>query len=67
MIRLLEILDLTQYKDVFKKERISGSLLQDIDEEILEEELGITSKLHRLKLMRVIDGRESLDKLFIKN
>ena len=67
MIDLLEILRLTKYKDAFICEEISGALLQDLDEEILETELGITSKLHRLKLLRVIDGRQSLDELFKKS
>ena len=67
MIDLLEILRLTKYKDAFIHEEISGALLQDLDEEILETELGITSKLHRLKLLRVIDGRQPLDELFKKS
>ena len=67
MIDLLEILRLTKYKDAFIREEISGALLQDLDEEILETELGITSKLHRLKLLRVIDGRQPLDELFKKS
>ena len=64
MIDLLEILLLAKYKNAFIREEISGALLQDLDEEILETELGITSKLHRLKLLRVIDGRQPLDELF---
>ena len=64
MIDLLEILLLAKYKNAFIREEISGALLQDLDEEILETELGITSRLHRLKLLRVIDGRQPLDELF---
>ena len=64
MIDLLEILGLTKYKNVFIDEEISGALLQELDEEILKVELGITSRLHRLKLLRVIDGRQPLDELF---
>ena len=64
MIDLLEILGLKKYKNVFMSEEISGALLQELDEEILEMELGITSRLHRLKLLRVIDGRQPLDELF---
>ena len=64
MIDLLEILGLTKYKNIFIHEEISGALLLELDEEILEVELGITSKLHRLKLLRVIDGRQPLDELF---
>ena len=64
MIDLLEILGLTKYKNIFIHEEISGALMLELDEEILEVELGITSKLHRLKLLRVIDGRQPLDELF---
>ena len=64
MIDLLEILGLTKYKNVFIDEEISGALLQELDEEIIKVELGITSRLHRLKLLRVIDGRQPLDELF---
>ena len=61
---MLKALGLKQYKKAFKKERVSGALLQEIDEEMLKNELGITSRLHRMKLLRVIDGKQSLDELF---
>lgn len=45
------------------EEKISGSLLQDCTEDMLENDLQIKSKLHRLKIMRVIDGRQPLTQL----
>ena len=61
---MLKALGLKQYKKTFRKEKISGALLQEIDEEVLKNELGITSRLHRMKLLRVIDGKQLLDELF---
>ena len=61
MLELLDKTGLGQYKKVFIREQISGGLLKEVDGEILEKELGITSKLHRLKLLRIIEGRESLE------
>lgn len=51
------------HKEVFKKEQIIGSLLMELDEEILEKELGISQKLHRIKLLRIIEGRQSISNL----
>ena len=45
---------MSMYKDIFTQEQIDGHLLCELDEEILEKELGITSKLHRKKLMLVV-------------
>ena len=60
---MLDQLGLSQYKESFMEEKISGSLLQDCTEDMLENDLQIKSKLHRLKIMRVIDGRQPLTQL----
>ena len=57
VLHLLDSLGLSQYKENFSKEKIDGALLMDLDSEILEFELMMESKLHRLKLMRVIAGK----------
>ena len=59
---MLDNLKLSQYKEKFEEEQINGSLLLDLDDEILKDELGMTSKLHRLKIVRVIEGRQPLNK-----
>ena len=61
---LLDKLGLSKYKNKFSEENITGSLLSEFDEEILEKELGITSRIHRIKLLRIIDGRQSINTLF---
>ena len=61
---MLDVLGLPQYKKKFKEEKISGALLQELDEDILKTELEVSLKIHRLRLLRVIDGRQSLYELF---
>ncbi len=65
MLDLLDKIGLAQYKGKFIEEKISGGLLSELDADILEHEMGITSKLHRLKLIRIIEGRESIELLLI--
>ena len=56
-------MDLPQYREAFSKEWVDGEVFKDLDEEALQE-LGVASKLHRLKLMKVITGAYPLDKYF---
>ena len=46
------------------KEGISGGLLSEFDEEILETELHIKSKIRQMKL---IQGHQSIDEYFDSN
>ena len=41
-----------QYVEVFQRERIDGEVLADMDDEMMVD-LGISSKLHRMRLMKV--------------
>ena len=50
---------MSQYVEAFKSEQISGEILSELNDQDLQEELGITSKIHRIKLMKVIAGRHS--------
>ena len=38
------------------KENLSGDILMELNEDELESDLGISKRIHRLKLMKVIDG-----------
>ena len=58
---------LSKYKEQFIKERITGSLLSELDEEILETELNIKSRIHRIRLMKIMEGRQSIDEFFDSN
>ena len=57
---VLSRLRLSQYRDVFDKEAITGSLLLDLHDESILIELGMNSRLHQLKIQRLLDGRESV-------
>lgn len=63
VLQMLDKLGLSRYKDIFEAEQITGSLLMELDNDLLEQDLGITTKIHRLKIMRVIDGKQSLNEL----
>ena len=52
-------MDLGQYKDTFSRECVSGEILLECDDDILRNELGVVSRLHRLRLSKIIDGRHS--------
>lgn len=50
---------LKQYQEKFRSEQINGELLVICTEEVLHKELGIATKLHRVRLMKMIDGSHS--------
>ena len=47
---------LEQYLDLFRKERIDGGILSLLEDNDLRFELRIESRLHRLRLLRIING-----------
>lgn len=56
-------MQLQQYKQKFADESISGEILADLDDKILQEELGVTSRLHCLRLMKVVNGKHSAERI----
>ena len=48
-----------KYQDRFSQEGIDGAILMDVEEQTLQSELGVTSKLDRVKLMKIIRGERS--------
>ena len=54
---------LEQYTPTFKQEQINGDILSTLDDEILRNELKISSRLHRIRLLRVIDGSYSVHEI----
>ena len=56
---LLVAMEMGQYKEAFIKESVSGEILADCDDDILQSDLGVASRLHRLRLMKVVSGRHS--------
>ena len=59
MVRLLKAMGLEQYNQSIAQEHITGDVLVECTEAILEKELNIASKLHRVRLMKLIDGSHS--------
>lgn len=60
---LLSKLNLDCYKDIFAAEQISGEVLVECDDEVLGTDLQVTSRLHRMRLLRIIQGRQSMVEL----
>jgi hypothetical protein len=50
---LLTKMNMSAYIDAFQANQIDGELLMQIDEDMLKEDLGVASKLHRLRLMKL--------------
>lgn len=44
---------LSQYKDNFAREAVDGEMFMILDEDILCEELSVTSRLHQLRILRM--------------
>ena len=59
VLDLLAAMNLHQYQDVFRSEQVDGEIFSECDEGVLEHELGITSRLHRLRLLKIITGESS--------
>ena len=59
MIKLLDIMGLKQYCQTIAQKHITGDVLLKCTEAALEKELCIESRLHRVRLMKLIDGSQS--------
>lgn len=60
--RLLDQMTLSRYKEKFMEENIDGSMFFELDDLALKEDLGVTTRLHRIKLMAIIEGHHSVNK-----
>ena len=50
---------MAKYRETFAQKSIDGMILAECDEPILQNELGVSSKVDRIKLMKVITGEYS--------
>ena len=66
VLKLLDAMNLSVYKENFKKELIDGEILSDFTEEMLVE-LGVERSIHRLRLMHVVKGRTDVSGILNKN
>ena len=67
VLRLLEMMGLEQYTPIFKQEQINGDILSTCDDSLLKDELKIVSRLHRMRLLRVIEGAYSIHEIMSGN
>ena len=58
MLDVLEAMHLGQYKVVFSEKQIDGMVFAELNEALMEHELGVKSKLHRLRLLMVAKGKK---------
>lgn len=63
--RLLKCMGYQMYEEIFMAECVDGMLLSTLEEEHLKE-LGIKSSIHCRRFMNIIQGRECVDKYFLK-
>jgi len=61
VLQLLGDMNLAEYKDSFQREQVDGELLVDLTKTELED-LGVTKRIHQLRLMKLIDGSSSAKK-----
>ena len=59
VLNLLDAMNLSSYKENFRKELIDGELLSEFTEEMFIE-LGVERSVHRLRLMHVVKGRKDV-------
>ena len=52
-------MNLGQYKETIARECVDGEILSELDEKSLEKDLGISSKIHRIRLMQIVTGSHS--------
>ena len=65
VLQLLQAADITENFENISQECITGDILVELDDDVLNFELGITKRVQRLKLLRIIDGMQPVTQ-FIK-
>ena len=49
---------LDEYKEVFSEKQVDGMIFVELNDVLMEHELGIKSRLHRLRLLMVAKGKK---------
>ena len=60
ILQVLEGMGMSAYMEIFYRENINGELLVELNDAILEKEIGIMSQDHRTKLVQLISGTQSV-------
>ena len=53
-------MNMDEYHPLFARQQINGEILSRCNDQILQQELQIKSKLHRIRLMGLINGQTSV-------
>lgn len=53
-------MELSQYKQTFAREQVNGSMLAIVNDDILKDELDVHSKLHRVRLLKIVGGSDPI-------
>lgn len=67
VLNLLDAMGMKQYTEAFKSEDINGKMLLACDDEVLTNDLKVSSKLHRIKLLKVVSGEFSAKQIMQKS
>ena len=59
---MLRAMGLQQYEQAFQG--ITGAAMCQLTEQSLEDELGVKSTIHRLRLMKITEGKSDIRPLF---
>ena len=59
VLKALDDVGLSQYKEVFASEAVDGEMFQMLDDDILSTELGVNSRLHRVRLLKMKETSHS--------
>ena len=62
----MEAMGLGQYNSKILEEQLSGEILLECDDTILQEEVGMSSRIHRIRVMKIISGQHSAKPLMDK-
>ena len=54
-------MNLGQYQETIARECVDGGILSELDDKSLENDLGISSKVHRIRLTQIITGCRSAE------
>lgn len=57
MLDLLDVMGMKQYQEKFQQEQVNGEILAECDEDVLTKDLGVSSRLHRMRLLKIISGK----------
>ena len=60
VLTLLDSMDMSQYRQSFRREQVTGVVLALVDDDILKTDLSVSSKLHRTRLLKIVSGEVSV-------